>query len=214
MLRLPLFKLVNQFYQETRQDKHHRYKSWEHCFDYFGKIDDVDTASLHLAFYLASWGMYRGSSYLLWKDYKIFKPIVGLMKNYAHLRKFTLSGSESEIEDILEIKSKLAQAIVEVAGLGNGKQPTDTLLSKIILGTLGCVPAYDRLVRAGLKSCGLKRFSFTKKSLLEIIEFGKEHLEDIIKIKMITKENGVEYTDMKILDMYFWEVGAQEERSQ
>ena len=35
-----------------------------------------DYLSLHLAFYLASWGMYRGSSFLLQKDYKVLVPIV------------------------------------------------------------------------------------------------------------------------------------------
>lgn len=32
--------------------------------------------SLQLAFYLASWGMYRGSSFLLQKDYRIHIPVV------------------------------------------------------------------------------------------------------------------------------------------
>ena len=32
--------------------------------------------SLHLAFYLASWGMCRGSSFLLQKDYKVLVPVV------------------------------------------------------------------------------------------------------------------------------------------
>jgi len=37
---------------------------------------DYDYLSLHHAFYLASWGMYRGSSFLLQKDYKVLTPIV------------------------------------------------------------------------------------------------------------------------------------------
>lgn len=36
----------------------------------------MDYLSLQLAFYLASWGMYRGSSFLLQKDYKIYIPVV------------------------------------------------------------------------------------------------------------------------------------------
>lgn len=70
------------FHQQLESDKNHRYLSWEHCFlhcknhDAFSTEKDVDTASLHLAFYLASWGMYRGSSFLLWKDYRIHIPVV------------------------------------------------------------------------------------------------------------------------------------------
>lgn len=49
--------------------------------------EDYDYLALHLSFYLASWGMYRGSSMLLSTDYKIHIPIVKeLMKEeYEYL---------------------------------------------------------------------------------------------------------------------------------
>ena len=60
----------------------HRFLSWEHCYSFFlnnkeNLKDDasIDLAALNLAFYLASWGMYRGSSFLLQYDYKIFIPM-------------------------------------------------------------------------------------------------------------------------------------------
>jgi len=62
------------FYKEILDDQYHRYRSWEHCYSCFQRLqsskseENVDTATLHLAFYLASWGMYRGSSQLLQKD--------------------------------------------------------------------------------------------------------------------------------------------------
>lgn len=37
---------------------------------------DFDYLSLHLAFYLASWGMYRGSCFIFHKDYKVHTTIV------------------------------------------------------------------------------------------------------------------------------------------
>ena len=37
---------------------------------------NLDYLSLQLAFYLASWGMYRGSSFLLQKDYRVHIPVV------------------------------------------------------------------------------------------------------------------------------------------
>jgi hypothetical protein len=46
-------------------------RSWEHCYRYFRRVapnlpkTDRDHAALQLGFYLASWGMYRGSSFLL-----------------------------------------------------------------------------------------------------------------------------------------------------
>src|SRR6266567_156144 len=55
--------------------EHHRYRSWEHCYGYFQRVSrqtlvaDRDHAALQLGFYLASWGMYRGSSFLLQHAY-------------------------------------------------------------------------------------------------------------------------------------------------
>src|SRR6266487_3864954 len=70
------------FYKQLLIDPNHRYRSWEHCYLHFQKHDsfnceeDIDTATLHLAIYLASWGMYRGSSQLLQKDYRVHAPVV------------------------------------------------------------------------------------------------------------------------------------------
>lgn len=70
------------FYKEIEGDQYHRYRSWEHCYSFFQKChaskndNSVDAATLHLAFYLASWGMYRGSSQLLQKDYRVHTQIV------------------------------------------------------------------------------------------------------------------------------------------
>ena len=67
---------VEKYLSNMVQDSNHRFKSWEYCYTAFGNLDSVDYLSLHLAFYLASWGMYRGSSFLLQKDYRIHIPVV------------------------------------------------------------------------------------------------------------------------------------------
>ena len=45
----------------------------------------------------------------------------------------------------------------------------------------------------------------------EVIEFGKDNLEDVGRLKAITGKNGIEYTDMKLMDMYFWQIGYLQE---
>ena len=86
---------INRFYSLISDDvsaegsPNSRYKSWEWCHraflegkDRYSKLsekeksDVVDYLSLHLGFYLASWGMYRGSSFLLQRDYKTHKSVV------------------------------------------------------------------------------------------------------------------------------------------
>ena len=56
--REPIENIVMEFYDKIIDDKNHRFKSWEHCYNYFNKNSiEIDLACLHLSFYLASWGM-------------------------------------------------------------------------------------------------------------------------------------------------------------
>lgn len=77
---------AGRFYNTLRKDPNGRFRSWEHCYKRFYDVRisqngnvDYDNLSLHLAFYLASWGMYRGSSFLLKKDYRIHIPVVKIL---------------------------------------------------------------------------------------------------------------------------------------
>jgi len=64
---------VLDFFRKIQLDENDRYKSWEHCYDFFTKKRHknilISEFSLHLFAYLASWGMFRGSLFLLQKDY-------------------------------------------------------------------------------------------------------------------------------------------------
>lgn len=76
-----IIKSSTEFYNDLKNDENGRYRSWEYCYALYSKSrnesnPNVDYLSLSLAFYLASWGMYRGSSFLLQKDYKIHIPVV------------------------------------------------------------------------------------------------------------------------------------------
>ncbi len=78
-------RCIRTYFNETVKDSHGRYLSWQHCYNAFilnrSNVDEntFDYLALHLAFYLASWGMYRGSSFLLQKDYKVHIPIVKII---------------------------------------------------------------------------------------------------------------------------------------
>src|SRR6266536_362827 len=65
-----------------------RSASFDYCFNYFqsfreeDKIENLAEPShmegscLQLAFYLASWGMLRGSSFLLEKSVRFYQPLI------------------------------------------------------------------------------------------------------------------------------------------
>ena len=55
-------------YISNNNQKFQRYNSWNHCFEAFGTLKDTKLLSLHLGFYLASWGMYREVQANYWKE--------------------------------------------------------------------------------------------------------------------------------------------------
>jgi len=211
---------VNKFYNELTKHKNHRYLSWEHCYNTFQKHKlpiDKDYSSLQLAFYLASWGMIRGSTGLLWKDYKVHFEAIDIINNvkYDNIRCSSDNEiNENQIELILEAKKEISEYYMKVDYIKptiNGDKeckikPTDTLITKILLGTLGCVPAYDRLLKIGLKEEKIGQ-TFNKKSLHNLFDFVNKNISDLKTVQTEINQKGCYYPIMKIVDMYFWEIG-------
>lgn len=197
---------------EIANDKFNRYNSWEHCFKVFGNKElDNDYLALHLGFYLASWGMYRGSTGLLQKDYKVHIDAVQIIKKYHFLR--SEHDIEKTIDDVIEVKNKLASyynIIPYINSKGESKNitPTDTLISKILLGTLGCCPAFDQYFVDGVKAHKYKFNKFDKTSMELILDFIKEYQNELHQLQKDFKtEFNIQYPTMKLIDMYFWNEG-------
>ena len=88
--------------------------------------------------------------------------------------------------------------------------PTETLLSKIMLGTLGCVPAYDRYFVEGMKEMKIEQTGFTDASLSELFNFIDSNQNELYQVqKLIFNKIQKHYPLMKILDMYFWQIGYE-----
>ena len=159
--------------------------------------------------------MYRGSSFLLQRDYKIHRKCVKkiLKKKYNKLRHITLADYKGENSaKNMKLLFCLVKEIVgdqKIKGCYEQK-PSDTLVTKILLGTLGCVPAYDDLFKSQLKKettliSRNKKIpaSFSEKSFKKFIDecdAREEIFKDFKKNVKICKS----YPDMKIIDMYFW----------
>ena len=211
---------ANVFYGELRSDANGRYRSWEHCYKCFYDARnnpncDYDYLSLQLAFYLASWGMYRGSSFLLQKDYRVHIPVVEeLLKTQYDC----LSGIECR-----DLKSRYVQEQLEKLSLfmtdfygtirKNVKkeeikaQLSTTLITKILMGVLGCVPAYDRYFIEGIKSRKITIANYNIKSLLGLAEFYEKNRDRLESARKQLSVYGMPYPQMKLLDMGFWQIG-------
>ena len=209
--------LIRDYFNKTVKDKHGRYMSWRHCYKAFSEnrnITDeqtVDYLALHLAFYLASWGMYRGSSFLLQKDYKVHIPIVKIIQKGKYNSLFGISAEDlckkSNLDLLDEIATRIRGCYAEerpsVDGVVN--HATDTLITKILLGTLGCVPAYDRYYVQSIKKHHISSGNFNRNSVYCVAKFYCDNLKDFEKLRCELNKCGMEYPPMKLMDMCFWQ---------
>ena len=217
-----LINAAQTFYDDARRDENGRSRSWEHCYRVFrdARTDpspDCDYLSLHLAFYLASWGMYRGSSFLLQKDYKVLVPVVEeiLKPEYDRLFGVACVGlREAEVQGSLE---KLYKYIAkhfqpirdEVAGRKVASSVSPVLITKILMGTLGCVPAYDRFFVDGIKKYKVTTGEYNLKSVLRLVDFYEAHNDRLEEARHGFEDDGLMYPQMKLLDMGFWQIGFE-----
>lgn len=258
-------KYYSSFQNLNEGDAGSRYKSWEYCHQFFldnkdkfkGKFKDGvlvknedltpeqksirDLMALHLGFYLASWGMYRGSSFLLNRDYKAHLKAVDIIleSKYKSLWNFNPTDEESiECADKLlfsqsennrgiywRIKEEAYKSISDPesnlsssCNSPSDVEPTDTLITKILLGTFACIPAFDRFFKKGVESCNedhpKEEILSTNcepnplKNFKDISKFALNHSDSISFFKNDDNFNGLkDYPVMKIVDMYFWQKG-------
>ncbi len=212
------------------KDPNNRDRSYEHFHRAFieqlNKAEaerDLDYLTLHLFAYLASWGMLRGSTFSLQKDYLFHKPIIEILLDEKYKRLLDISWEdldEDAIRDILDLKARITAYYKGESYISSvyASAPEikriacvhDVLVSKILLGSYSCVLAYDTNVRGGLKSKGLCQ-SFGKRSLSQLKEFAGEHAEELAEAsRLMEAERGMKYSDMKLLDSYFFALGAAE----
>jgi len=219
-----LIDAAQTFYDDARANENGRSRSWEHCYRVFrdARTDpspDCDYLSLHLAFYLASWGMYRGSSFLLQKDYKVLVPIVEEVLKPEYDCLFGLACAdlrESEIQDRLENLNKYIAKHFEpirdeVAGREVPTPVSPVLITKILMGTLGCVPAYDRFFVDGIKKYKVTTGEYNLKSVLRLVDFYEAHNDRLEEARHGMWTEDLTYPQMKLLDMGFWQVGFEKD---
>jgi hypothetical protein len=191
-----------------------RYTSFDYCYNHFqshrsrglaelASPSGMELSCLHLGFFLASWGMLRGSAVLLRRSIKHYVPLIDVIASVdpavweidAH------AYTDESIQLLLEAARQLSTALPEGA--------SDTLVTKIMLGVFGCVPAFDTYFRKGF---GVGAFS--KKSLRKVAGFYQDNAEAIEAYRVPTldfatgEETTHKYTRAKVIDMIFFVEGG------
>jgi len=205
-------------YLSGRRDPSARYASFDHCFNYFQSARQTgDTASLcegsalqlsclQLGFYLASWGMFRGSAKLLQHSSQALERAVRVIAD-APSFVWDTDAHEYDRELSRELHSFGKHLGRHLPG-GN----SDTLVTKTMLGTFGCVPAFDRYFRIGFGTSG-----FNVKSLVRLGELYAANKATIDRYRIETidfsgYQTGILYTRAKVLDMVFFTAGLEQSR--
>jgi hypothetical protein len=213
---------IKAFHGPTREP-HDRDRSWELCYKYFHSAEpatvkkDRTQAALQIGFYLASWGMYRGSSFLLQNAYTIHEGVadVVLEQKFSPLwdKEFGSRSTDVSLASlILELCHEIKKVYQPFASVIH-KNVSDILLTKVVLGTSGCFPAWDTYFHKGFKHCGFgPPSSLTVPFIKEVLQFCLNHLSEFQdEQSRIEREQNMPYPLMKLEDMYFHQIGLETE---
>jgi hypothetical protein len=194
-----------------------RYSSFDYCFNYFqshheeGRVDalangpGLQMSCLQLGFYLASWGMLRGSTFLLQRSLRHLAPVIEAISTAPP--EIWRTDADAYSKDwvcalLLDVARDLRAAFPEKA--------SDILVTKMMLGVFGCVPAFDSQFKRG---SGLSRFS--EQSLKRIGRFYEDNRVVIDRHRVPTldftsgKPSRRRYSRAKVIDMVFFVEGGR-----
>jgi hypothetical protein len=200
-----------------------RAQSYDHCFNYFTDTpnleDDIEKSCAVLGFYLASWGMFRGSSYLLssTNSSDLQSVVRYIQRHRARLSAIDLdSYTDENIEAVREAYGGIKDALTL------GKHRPIVLVTKIMAGVFGCVPAFDRNFCQGFRSvlgdhAKLPTERLTANSLQLLRAFYRANQKDIDDLREESRTVAFDgnvvmnrhLKNAKIVDMYCFDLGEQ-----
>ena len=194
-----------------------REASFHYCFNYFqafreaghlGSLADTDNleiSCLQVGFFLASWGMFRGASFLLQRSVRLYERLVKVISG-TDPRLWEIDAhcyTPPHVHMLLELKSRIVDAF------GKENRPSDTLVTKVILGVFGSVPAFDITFTTGFKVS-----AFNERALERITAFyqANQHIIERHRIPIIDFRTGEpthrKYSRAKVIDMAFFIEGG------
>lgn len=200
---------------------HPRAQSYDHCYNYFADTPDlrgdIEKSCAVLGIYLASWGMYRGSSHLLKNtNSSDLEPVVQYIQQHRHeLSAIDLdSYSDENIAVVLDTYAGVRAALP----LDNHR--AITLVTKVMAVAFGCIPAFDRNFSRGFArvlskhaKLPVERLTFESLQLLRAFYLAnKDAIDDLhARSRTVAFRDGTatdhRLTKAKIADMYCFELG-------
>lgn len=219
-----------EFCEQNLKDNTARLRSWDRCYLFFQELFKEERltdsllkqAEVELGFYLASFGMLRGSTELLQKNSLVFGPIIKEFFSYVKTNNIVVDGSLLDQETIYQLSDLIRKGFKKTGIVIN----TETILfTKILMGVFACTPAFDTYFKKSVREFKKehKDDSSVQELRVELFCGNKEKdietLEAWIKfvnrpeVKKFFKEtspkfhNSKKYPIMRTVDLYFWFLG-------
>jgi hypothetical protein len=200
-----------------------RYASFDYCFNYFQSFregsrtadiaapENILLSCFHLGFFLASWGMFRGSSELPRRSVRQFGSVIELVATMPP--EFWQIDANCYSPSVCKLLVDIAKDIEKALHYPDNTWPTSTLATKIMLGIFGSPPAFDSRVVAGLRKNG-HTGRFGPRALRDIGRFYADHHEVVDRYREPTldatagKPTRRLYTRAKVIDQIFFIEGG------
>lgn len=199
-----------------------RARSWDYCYTYFRRhpepTRDMEMSCLQLGYYLASWGMLRGSSYLFaqtnvhhyTKAIRVIEDLDPTMRTIDADSYLKLDAQVAILNTYRELRAVLVPSTVSHV----------TLVGKVMLGVWGCIPSFDTYFRRGFRQLAADQghkaaFNRVSPASLTLLgNFYEAHREEIgalaARQSMLTfegKPTGIRLPLAKVIDMYGFQKG-------
>lgn len=189
--------------------------AWRLCNEFFAEyLDqgsghrDKERAALHLASYLASWGMMRGSSFLTGYNFKIHEGAIDILAEAPSCLRTDMRAPDSDCLEAAITSTRLRLEGHYRDSNFKERQPTHTLTSKILLGVFGCCVGYDRYVVGGLRELNLPG-TFREKGVKALHQWTQEFSQDLCAVQLELRDSHINYPLMKLVDMCLWQLGKE-----
>lgn len=213
------------------ENEHHRFRSYDPCKEYFDKFYgktltpvEKEEFSLRLFAYLASWGMFRGNDWFIWKSSRVFLQVTNVLFDvkYKQLKDIDPYAENFDVEKYCDLTIELQKAVYNTLKatleqddklyppkLEKENKVSPLMVCKILMGTYGCTIAYDSYDMKGLRALGVKapQNQEMRNLLGKTCDIFTENKNVFMNIMQDMKRYGVNYTAFKVLDMILWIYG-------
>jgi hypothetical protein len=223
---------IQQYKTDAAHEKGSRYpreKSWDYLWDYVeasarvpgGRStlvtgERLDMTALHIGFYLASWGMFRGQ--LLYQNLDFFRALSQHVFREIDEQFWSLTfAAFAENTQAMLIFNDVHKSISNFLDCKLPKQKDKNLITgKLLLGVWGQCPALDTKFKDGWKAFQRENGSPAnvrcklRGELLKTLNIlARERQWEL----GISRDNGAPYPAGKVIDMAFFQYGKNISRS-